>query len=112
MKAADLNGVSMILAAKSWDVGRANEIYIWKKNTDKQVDQAARAPNHTWDKLKTTIQILTFITSAAFILQNIGVSCIFLTRIYGNNDLAWQNSQDIVGKSVGMHCDLSRITVN
>jgi hypothetical protein len=69
-----VNGFAFILAAKSWEIEGKNEIYVWKKTTDKRQEQNARHSSRTLNNIKTTIQVFMCIATVAFICQNIRVS--------------------------------------
>ncbi|KAJ6626391.1 hypothetical protein B0H10DRAFT_1941947 [Mycena sp. CBHHK59/15] len=61
----DCNGVSTILAAKSREIGGPNEIFVWRKRTEKRRFTAGVS----WSMM-TIVHVVMVIATVAFLYQN------------------------------------------
>ena len=69
----EVGGVATILAAKSQGAGDANDIYVWRKSSDKRAEQTTWQPNRTLSGIKIIAQFCMAVATIAFICQNFGV---------------------------------------
>jgi hypothetical protein len=69
-KATEVDGTPTILAAKSRDTSGANPIYVWKKHTNKHNKHPIGTQSLTINYATFLLQLLMFLASMAFIIQN------------------------------------------
>ena len=73
MQATEVDGVPIVLAAKSREVTGDNAIFIWKKVSEKRSEPKIGEAHQTMAFMKLALHCVMFVASVAFVHQNFSV---------------------------------------